>query len=219
MHLSQDPGGSFQDTVGYPQRICPFIRTLLYSLQNIRSTFSLVRTSRGTREEEVEEMEGKRRILSLSLSLSFFWITKACVLVFCVVCTCIYAHALWRSRELEGRVDVSTKASRFSRLICCYSCLRREDRPIPLDPQTFIMFFCNTSTNATGIAAFTRHPARSSRDLYFACIRPVCTPVFINRGKKKGWITEGCRCASRAEGNVNDISREEVRNNILILLI
>ena len=116
-------------------------------------------------------------------------------------------------------MDVSTKASRFSRLICCYSCLRREDRPIPLDPQTFIMFFCNTSTNATGIAAFTRHPARSSRDLYFACIRPVCTPVFINRGKKKGWITEGCRCASRAEGNVNDISREEVRNNILILLI
>ena len=108
---------------------------------------------------------------------------------------------------------------RFSRLICCYSCLRREDRPIPLDPQTFIMFFCNTSTNATGIAAFTRHPARSSRDLYFACIRPVCTPVFINRGKKKGWITEGCRCAPRAEGNVNDISREEVRNNILILLI
>jgi len=30
-----DPGGSFQDTVGYPQRIRPFIRTLLYSLHNI----------------------------------------------------------------------------------------------------------------------------------------------------------------------------------------
>lgn len=30
-----DPGRSFQDTVGYPQRIRPFIRTLLYSLHNI----------------------------------------------------------------------------------------------------------------------------------------------------------------------------------------
>lgn len=30
-----NPGRSFQDTVGYPQRIRPFIRTLLYSLHNI----------------------------------------------------------------------------------------------------------------------------------------------------------------------------------------
>lgn len=32
---SRDLGRSFQDTVGYPQRIRPFIRTLLYSLHNI----------------------------------------------------------------------------------------------------------------------------------------------------------------------------------------
>lgn len=151
-------------------------------------------------------MEGKRRTLSLSLYLSR--ITKACVLVFYVLCTCIYAHALWRSRELEGRVDVSTKASRFSRLICCYSCLRREDRPIPLDPQTFIMFFCNTSTNATGIAAFTRHPARSSGDLYFAYIVLCVRPYLLIEGRKRDGL-EGCRCArGRRLRNVNDILRK-----------
>lgn len=110
-------------------------------------------------------------------------------------------------------MDVSTKASRFSRLICCYSCLRREDRPIPLDPQTFIMFFCNTSTNATGIAAFTRHPARSSGDLYFAYI-VLC--VFINRRKKKEWI-RGLPLCTRAEAaKCERYIEEEVRSKILI---
>lgn len=44
-----NPGRSFQDTVGYPQRIEPFIRTLLYSLHNIVPARPHHRQGRNTR--------------------------------------------------------------------------------------------------------------------------------------------------------------------------
>lgn len=52
-----DPGGSFQDTVGYPQRICPFIRTLLYSLQNIVLPSPFWKEEEGREDEEKKEKE------------------------------------------------------------------------------------------------------------------------------------------------------------------
>lgn len=131
-----------------PTKDLPFHTHVIILFTEYRSTFSV---SSGRSEREDRREERKKRTAGL----------VTCVLVFY---TCIHTHAYALWIEPKGRVDVSTKASRFSRLICCYSCLRRADRPVPsaYDPQTFIMFFCNTSTNATGIAAFTRHPVCSA---------------------------------------------------------
>lgn len=139
-----------------------------------------------------------------------------CMLVF-YTCIHTYAYALWI--EPKGRVDVSTKASRFSCLICCYSCLRRTDQPIRsvYDPQTFIMFFCNTSTNATRIAAFARHPVCSpvvQRSVFHRVHHPVT--VFINRGNTRA---DYGVAIVRVEGNCEMWAlRKEIENTKRLMI-
>lgn len=164
-----------------PTKDLPFHTHVIILFTEYRSTFSLLE---GRRREKTKKRK-KRRTLGL----------VTCVLVFY---TCIHTYAYALSIEPKGRVDVSTKASRFSRLICCYSCLRRADRSIPsaYDLQTFIMFFCNTSTNATRIAAFARHlvcSLQSCRDLYFVAF-PIQLTVCISRGNSEGELGS-CYCA------------------------
>jgi len=119
-----DPGGSFQDTVGYPQRIRPFIRTLLYSLHNIVPP----RSSPSSSPSPLETLRAPRRAVrgrNTRVAIRLGTVYPTPTLLWCEA----DGQRRQRKRERErgrGRSSsrASTKAPRLSRLICCYSCLR-----------------------------------------------------------------------------------------------